>query len=134
MEEFIFPSHTSVISPELLVNKMKDEGMDVDMPQPKSDKSTSLLDLSMHSSVKPKNKYVKRTQLRDLTLIEEFETGLEEGEKPLKRVQIEALDFDWIFHGDNAKVLLSLLSSSANTKVLTRKTIKTFIDLMWAHY
>jgi len=86
MEEFIFPSHTSVISPELLVNKMKDEGMDVDMPQPKSDKSTSLLDLSMHSSVKPKNKYVKRTQLRDLTLIEEFETGLEEGEKPLKRV------------------------------------------------
>jgi hypothetical protein len=67
-------------------------------------------------------------------LIQEFETGLEEGEKPLKRVQIEALDFDWIFHDDNAKVLLSLLSSSANTKVLTRKTIKTFIDLMWAHY
>jgi len=67
-------------------------------------------------------------------LIQEFETGLEEGEKPLKRVQIEALDFDWIFHGMNAKVLLSLLSSSANTKVLTRKTIKTFIDLMWDHY
>jgi hypothetical protein len=61
MEEFIFPSHTSVISPELLVNKMKEEGMNVEIPQAKPDKSTSLLDLSMQSSVKPKNKYTKRT-------------------------------------------------------------------------
>jgi len=47
MEEFIFPSHTSVISPELLVNKMKEQGMDAEMPVAKLDKSTSLLDLSM---------------------------------------------------------------------------------------
>ena len=32
MEEFIFSSHTSVISSQLLVSKMKENGMEVDMP------------------------------------------------------------------------------------------------------
>lgn len=29
MEEFIFPSHTSIISTELIVEKMQEQGMDV---------------------------------------------------------------------------------------------------------
>ena len=46
-------------------------------------------------------------------LDESFDNGLEEGEEPLKRVQIECLDLDWIFDGDNAKILLSVLASEA---------------------
>ena len=29
MEEFIFPSHTSIISTDLIVEKMQEKGMDV---------------------------------------------------------------------------------------------------------
>jgi hypothetical protein len=54
--------------------------------------------------------------------------------KPLKRVQISALDFDWIFQENNASTLLSLLANDANNEVLTKRSIKIFIDLMWGHY
>jgi len=55
----------------------------------------------------------KRKQLRDFTLPECFDDGLEEGETPLQRVQIEALDMDWIFIGDNAQTMLAVLSGQA---------------------
>jgi hypothetical protein len=54
---------------------------------------------------------LKKKNLRPVVLEEQFDTGLPEGEKPLKRVQLEALDFDWIFDGDNAKILLRLLAT-----------------------
>ena len=34
LEEIVFPSHTSIISINLLVEKMKELGMDVEMPKP----------------------------------------------------------------------------------------------------
>lgn len=76
----------------------------------------------------------KRKQLRDFTLPECFDDGLEEGETPLQRVQIEALDMDWIFIGDNAQTMLAVLSGQAQPKALKMKAIKTFISLMWKHY
>ena len=36
MEEFIFPSHTSIISTELIVEKMQEQGMDVGLFSKKS--------------------------------------------------------------------------------------------------
>jgi hypothetical protein len=41
---------------------------------------------------------------------------------------------DWIFTGDNAKILLSMLASQANNSVLTKKSIRIFVDLMWSKY
>lgn len=41
---------------------------------------------------------------------------------------------DWIFIGDNAKTMLSVLSGQAKPKALKMKAIKTFISLMWKHY
>ena len=72
--------------------------------------------------------------MRSTALQEKFDAGLAEGEQPLKRVQIEALDLDWIFQGDNAKTLLKILASDANNAALTKKTIKIFVDLMWSKY
>lgn len=41
---------------------------------------------------------------------------------------------DWIFTGDNAKILLSMLASQANNSALTKKSIRIFVDLMWSKY
>tara|TARA_B110000285_G_C15009741_1_gene555773 strand:- start:11 stop:247 length:237 start_codon:yes stop_codon:yes gene_type:complete len=41
---------------------------------------------------------------------------------------------DWIFEGKNAETLLSLLATEANDQCLTKKSIKTFVDLMWTYY
>ena len=68
-------------------------------------------------------------------LREEFDTGLEDGELPLKRVTIEALDFDWLFENDNAKTLLDILGGEdVNREVLTEKSIKIFVEKMWEFY
>lgn len=72
--------------------------------------------------------------MRSVVLEEKFDAGLPEGEQQLKRVQIEALDLDWLFIGDNAKILLKILASEANNSALTKKSIKIFIDLMWSKY
>lgn len=66
--------------------------------------------------------------------MEKFDSGLSEGEQPLRRVQIEALDLDWIFTEDNAKILLNVLATEANNSVLTKKSIRVFVDLMWTKY
>lgn len=45
---------------------------------------------------------IAKKNLRRAILEEKFDTGLPDGQKPEKRVQIEALDMDWIFEGNNA--------------------------------
>lgn len=54
--------------------------------------------------------------------------------KPPKRVTVEALDMDWIFIGDNCRVLLRLLATEANNLVLVKNSIKTVVDLLWKYY
>jgi ABC-type polysaccharide/polyol phosphate export permease len=41
---------------------------------------------------------------------------------------------DWIFEGDNAKLLLHMLATQANNSALTKKSIRIFVDLMWSKY
>lgn len=72
--------------------------------------------------------------MRSTALEATFDTGLPAGQRPLKRVQVEALDMDWLFVGDNSKILLRLLANEANNQTLVKKSIKTFVDLMWTHY
>ena len=76
----------------------------------------------------------KKKNLRSTKLESTFDTGLPDGQKPLKRVQVQALDMDWLFYGDNAKILLSLLATEANNQTLVKQSIKTFVDLMWSYY
>ena len=48
------------------------------------------------------------------------------------RLNIEALEFNWIFENNNAENLIELLAGlKDNNKVLTKKSIKMFIDFMW---
>jgi len=55
-------------------------------------------------------------------------------EEARNRVNIEALEFDWIFKNDNAESLIGVLANLDNMQVLTTKPIKMFIDFMWSHY
>jgi hypothetical protein len=52
----------------------------------------------------------------------------------LKKVGVKALDLDWIFVGDNAKNLLSLLASDADPAILSKKSMRIFIEVMWEYY
>ena len=65
--------------------------------------------------------------MNELKLLREYETGLKEGEQELRRVTVEALEFDWVFENDNAKTLLSVLANDASDRALTRRSIRTFI-------
>jgi len=87
----------------------------------------------MHMSVEEKI-LLQKSQLRSQTLHQEFELGVEAGNKDLKRVTIEAIDMDWIFYEDNSEKLLNILSDTTNEKVLTKKSIKIFVAFMWKHY
>ena len=77
MEEFIFPSHTSVISTSLLVEKMKELGMNAEMPQPIK-KSVSLDNVSEQSVSKLQKKIELKMQLRDTILMDEFVSDIPE--------------------------------------------------------
>jgi hypothetical protein len=131
MEEFVFPSHTSLVSKQLLYEKLAEEGVISD-PNILKSKAKSISNEEFEEQMSRRQKIVQsKKKLRNLTLDEKFDNGLPEGEEPLKRVQIECLDMDWIFVDDNAKVLLSILASEANNSSLTKKSIRIFVDLMW---
>jgi len=129
----VFPCHTSMISQELLLDKLEEYG-DVDVSAMKKQlknqnkKTTSKKVVTRGSILESKKK------LRDMTLDKEFDTGLPDGQEPLKRVSIEALDFDWLFVNDNCKTMLEILANDANSMVLTRHSIKIFVELMWEYY
>ena len=57
-----------------------------------------------------------------------------------QRVDVEAIDFDWIFIGSeknntsNAKNLLILLNNQEDGELFVQKGVKIFIDLVWEKY
>ena len=136
-DEVIFSSHTALISIELLREKLEEQGVDLKgftkeaegtETQPEDKSHTGA-----HMTVEEKRLLIK-SQMRSSNLYLNFDTGLPESSKNLKRVTVEALDMDWIFYEDNAKTLLEILSDSQNEKVLTKKSIRTFINFMWKYY
>lgn len=52
----------------------------------------------------------------------------------VKRIRIEAIDFDWIFIGDNTANMINLLANHADTKLLVQKSVRVFISLIWDEY
>jgi hypothetical protein len=133
MEEFIFASHTSVISKELLAEKLSEKGIACEAPT-KAAPGPGLGGDKSATELSERQQIAKfKRQLRPLELSQGLEAD-EDGGQELKRVQIEALDMDWIFNGDNANMLLEALANDANSAVLTKKSIRIFIDLMWGEY
>ena len=128
MPQFVFPCHTSVVTPPQLLEKL--EGIGINIPPNATRKKKAV----KKKQIDRKEIIMKKKQLKKYVIEEVFDTGLAEGEEPLKRVKVEALDFDWLFEGDNAKTLLRVLANDANDFALTQRSIKVFIELMWSHY
>lgn len=59
--------------------------------------------------------------------------GLEE-ESSMKRVSLKAIDFDWIFKGQNAEMFLKLLTTTGSGKLLIQPPIKIFVQMLWDLY
>lgn len=73
----------------------------------------------------------RRKKLQKFRLEQDQE---DENEINQTKMNIEALDFDWVFVGNNAANLLEILAQCDNPAALTKKSLKTFIDLMWKNY
>ena len=52
----------------------------------------------------------------------------------MKRVQVQAIDMDWLFQHDNAKTFISILSNCQSQDALTKQPIKMFITMMWKRF
>ena len=116
------------MTPPLLLEKLKEKGV-VIPPNAYKKKKTNVT-----QNIDRKELLLKKRNMKKYVIEEKFDTGLAEGEEPLKRVKVEALDFDWLFDGDNAKTLLRVLANDANDFALTQRSIKMFIELMWSHF
>lgn len=137
LNEFVFPSHTSIISKQLIIDELKKQGIgEGEVPvEVKKTQKVSLFEEKKDDSMTLRKRIIKKKKdFRSVVLEATFDTGLPDGQKPLKRVKVEALDMDWIFMGDNCKVLLKLLATEANNQVLVKKSIKTIVDLLWKNY
>ena len=71
----------------------------------------------------------RRKQLRPQLLKQ-----VDDNDSQVKRVSIEAVDFDWIFEGDNAKQFIMLLANNARSKIYIQKSVRVFISLIWERY
>lgn len=82
-EGLIFASHTSIISRELLLEKLEEMGItETRAAKKEADPEAEEPEAENELTARQK-KLLKRKQLRDFTLPETFDDGLEEGETPL---------------------------------------------------
>ena len=52
----------------------------------------------------------------------------------MKRIAVEAIDINWIFHGDNMKRLIMLLKREKVSTFFSTKAMRSFIMLAWSRY
>ena len=51
-----------------------------------------------------------------------------------KRVESYALEFDWIFRGENAKNFIEYLATTSNDTIFAIDTIKIAINFLWGKF
>lgn len=52
----------------------------------------------------------------------------------VKRINVEAIDISWVFHGDNMEHLIYLLKQEKVSKFFETKAIRCFIKMVWSKY
>lgn len=65
---------------------------------------------------------------------EEKVNVFEEEENTLKRLSIRGIEFDWIFHGNNADQFLKDLSVSDNINIFGQDIIRDIILFQWMYF
>lgn len=72
--------------------------------------------------------------LTEMTLYDQKRNKFIEEDNEEKRVEIQAIEFDWIFYGPAADSFLSRLADSDNDNLFTINTIKVIILFLWNKY
>ena len=99
MEEIVFASHTSIIWQDLLLDQIEANGVSFVRPE-KAQSHSRTIQVNDNTSDRIK----KMLGFKSIKLKYVLDSGsLQNDDNTLKRVKIEALDFDWVFQGDNAK-------------------------------
>ena len=52
----------------------------------------------------------------------------------MKRVEVQAIEFDWVFRGERAKHFLSYLGSTKNLDLFSIPTIKYVVKYQWKYF
>ena len=52
----------------------------------------------------------------------------------VKRVVVEAIDINWVFHGNNMKMLIILLRREKVSHFFETKAMRSFIMMIWSRY
>jgi hypothetical protein len=52
----------------------------------------------------------------------------------MKRVEVTALEFDWIFYGDDAEDFIDRLAETDNDNLFTINSVKIIILFLWNKY
>ena len=52
----------------------------------------------------------------------------------MKRVEVSALEFDWIFYGDDSNEFIDRLAETDNDNLFTINSVKIIILFLWNKY
>lgn len=52
----------------------------------------------------------------------------------MKRVEVQALEFDWIFYGKDSSAFIERLAETENDNLFTINTVRIIITFMWQKY
>ena len=61
----------------------------------------------------------------------EDKKGANEQEDETKRVEISVVEFDWVFHGEEAKNFIKKLANTDNDNLFAIYTVKIIILFLW---
>ena len=81
-----------------------------------------------------KLKNLAEQKLREYELNENPSKQFSKVRQNLKRVQVQAIDMDWLFEKNNAEDLIEIISKCQSTDALTKKPIKLFVNMMWTRF
>ena len=115
-------TNSSIISVESLIDNMLKSGI-ISKDQVPEDHDHEELLMS-----KKQNKYetrlMSRMKLREMTIrapIEKEEHDHHDEDEAQRKVQVVALDMDWLFLDNNYNTLLTVLAEGSNEPILTAK-------------
>jgi hypothetical protein len=106
---------------KILAKKVAKRGahVEVAVTEPKPSKQAAI-------KVEPKAPIVvdEMDLFDDRKVIEDIDDGI-------KRIEISALEFDWVFHGDSAVNFIKMLANTDNDNLFALQTVRIIVMFLW---
>ena len=59
---------------------------------------------------------------------------IEDVESDVKRIEITAIEFDWVFHGDSAVQFTRMLAYTDNDNLFALETVRVIVTFLWQKF